>query len=372
MPLWGESAGYLARHHFETGAKLQGGGEIEGAIRHYTRVLDEDSQYPNLHLYRGWAYYQAGNYSLAFADLDRALDLDPTQGQVFQTRAWVRLRAGHIASALEDASRLVAANPDEPKGHALRGWIRAQAGDPEGGLDECSFSIEIDPRFVEGYVYRAFIHLRRGAMREAAEDAGRVLTLDRKNASGAELLGRLSLLDSQWAQARENFERAPRAASPGAWCRYGIAMTHRVARRWEEAREELDRAYPLAWGDPSLRDHVQLDLWGLGHRQGDAKEADERLGEYLRSRHPCPSESWTGKIAEFLLERLSEANFRSAAAAAHPGVRQERECQLEYYVGLRRQLSGDAAGARQAFQACVDGNRRDYYEWVLARAELSG
>jgi tetratricopeptide (TPR) repeat protein len=369
MPLWGESIFDLARHHAVSGAKLQAKGDIDGALRHYTRALEEVPEYPGLHLQRGLAYYQAGNYSLAFADLDRALDLDPTQGQAFQTRAWVRLRAGHIAGALEDASRLVAANPDDPKGHALRGWIRAHAGDPERGLDECSFSIEIDPRFVEGYVYRAFIYLRRGATREAAGDAGRVLTLDRKNASGAEMLGRLSLLDSQGAQARENFEKASKA---GAWCRYGIAMTHRVAGRWEEAREELDRTVPLAWGDPSLRDHVQLDLWGLGQREGDAREADERLGEYLKSGHPCPPESWTGKIAEFLLERLSEANFRAVAAAAHPGLRLERECQLEYYVGLRRQLSGDAPGARQAFQACVAGNRRDYYEWILARAELSG
>ena len=56
MPLWGEGPSDLARHHFENAVKLQGSGDIPGALRHYTRALDVAPEFPDLQLYRGWAY----------------------------------------------------------------------------------------------------------------------------------------------------------------------------------------------------------------------------------------------------------------------------------------------------------------------------
>jgi tetratricopeptide (TPR) repeat protein len=372
MPLWGESIFDLARHHAVSGAKLQAKGDIDGALRHYTRALDEVPEYPGLHLQRGWAFFQAGNYPLALADLDRAVELDPTQSEVYGSRVWVRIRCDDLDGSLEDCSRLVSAQPDAPQGYALRGWVRALRGDLDRGLDDCSFSVEIDARYGEGYLYRAKIQIRRNALREAAADAARALTLDPKNASAFELQGRLALLDSRPQQAEDHFARSLRSDAVGAWARYGMAVSAVVTRRWKPAREEFERTLSQAWGDALLRDYGQLRLWGLDQRLGAATTADERLDEHLKSRPPHPRGDWMRTIAEFLRGRLSEGDLRAAAASVHPGLRQERASQLEYEVGLRRLLSGDAAGARQAFQACVDGNRRDYYEWTLARAELSG
>ncbi len=371
MPLWGESAFDLARHHAVSGTKLQVKGDIDGALRHYTRALEEVPEHAELHLHRGWAYYQAGNYPLALADLDRALDLDPTQVPVYESRAWVRLRCDDLDGALEDFSRVVAAQPDDPRGYALRGMARAKVGDLDRALDDCSFSVEIDPRTVEGYLHRANIQIRRNALREASADAGRVLSLDRKNAAVADLQGRLALLESRPQEAVEHFGRSLRAEGIGGWSRYGTAVSAMVLRRWTPAREEFERTLTQASWDAVLRDYTHLRLWALDQRLGDGQFADVRLDGYLKSRPPHPRGDWVARLAEFLRGRLAESDLRAAASASPPGLRQERGSQVEYHVGLRRQLSGDAAGARQAFQACVDANRRDYYEWVLARAELA-
>ena len=370
MPLWGESGLDIARHHAETGTRYQAKGDIAGALRHYTRALEEVPDYPTLHLHRGLAFYQAGNYSLALADLDRAAELDPAQIQVYENRGWVRIRCDDLDGALEDFSRLVTAQPDDPRGYALRGWARAVAGDLDRGLDDCSFSVEIDSRYVDGYLHRANIYIRRNALKEAAADAARVLTLDRKNAAGSNLQGRLALLDSRPKEAGEHFERALRSVEVGGWSRYGLAVSAVVRRRWEPAREEFERTLPQASWDAVLKDYAQLRLWTLDHRLGDGNDADERLDLYLKSRPPQARGDWVGRLAEFLRGRLGESDLRMAAAASPPGLRPERASQLEYHVGLRRQLSGDASGARQAFQDCVDGNRRDTYEGILARAEL--
>jgi len=370
MPLWGESPFDLARHHAVTGAKLQAKGDLEGALRHYTRALDEIPEYPGLHLHRGIAYFQGGNYPLARADLDRALDLDPKEIPAYESRAWVRIRCDDLGGALEDFSRLIAADPDAPRGYALRGWVRALGGDLERAMDDCSFSVEIDSRFVEGYLHRANVQIRRNALREAADDAARALELDPKAAAAFELQGRLSLLDSRLPQAGEQFERALRAEQVGAWARYGMGIASMIARRWTLAREEFERASTQAWGDALLRDQVRLRVWELDQRLGDGPPADERFDRFLSARPPLPGGDWTGRLAGFLRGRLAEADLRAAAAAAPPGRRSERGAQLEYYVGLRRLLSGDAAGAQPAFQACVAGDRRESYEWILARAEL--
>jgi tetratricopeptide (TPR) repeat protein len=370
MPLWGESSQDIARHHAETGIKLHAKGDLEGALRHWTRALEIIPEYPTLHLHRGWAYYQAGNYPLALADLDRAAELDPAFFQVYENRGWVRIRSDDLDGALEDFSRLVTAQPDAPRGYALRGMARARAGDPDRGLDDCSFSVEIDSRCVEGYLHRADLQIRRNALKEAAADAARILTFDRKNVSVPGLQGRLALLESRPQEAGEHFERSLRADGIGGWCRYGLAVSAILLRRWKLAREEFERTLPQACWDAQLRGYTHLRLWALDHRLGDGVDADERLDGYLKSRPRNPRGDWVARLADFLRGRLSEADLRAAASAAHPGLRQERGSQVEYHVGLRRQISGDAAGARQAFQACVDADRRDYFEWILARAEL--
>ncbi len=370
MPLWGESIFDLARHHAVSGAKLQAKGDVEGALRHYTRALEEVPEYPSLHLQRGLAYYQAGNYSLALADLDRAAELDPAQIQVYESRGWVRIRCDDLDGALEDFSRLVTAQPDAPRGYALRGVARAMAGDLDRGFDDCSFSVEIDSRYVEGYLHRANLHIRRNALKEAAADAARILSVDPKNAAASDLKGHLALLESRPEEAGQHFERAVRSDEVGGWARYGLAVSAVVTRRWMLAREEFERTLPQASWDAALRDYTQFRLWELDHRLGEGTDAEERLDEYLKIRPPHPQGDWVGRLAEYLRGRLSESDLRAAAAVCPSGLRQERASQLEYHVGVRRLFAGDAAGARQAFRACVAGNRRDHYEWILARAEL--
>lgn len=356
----------LAQHHARVGARLQGEGDLEGALRHFNRAAEVQPDYPGLHRHRGWLHFLRGDFRQALLDLDAELESDPADPESYECRARVRLATEDYDGALRDYTWLVGRFPHDSRVHRLRGLGFAEAGNLDRALDDTGFAVEMDSRNVDALVSRGWVRMRRGEIDRAAEDAGRALSLDGGNAGAHQLQGRLRLAAGDLKEARDSFHVA---VSKG-WPELSVAVVTYLEGSSLDARELFEKSLATLWRNPDLRDYGFLYLWLCKRMLGREADADAWLARGME-RPSRRRADWTGRIASFLVRSSSESELRSAAESRIPAVREEREAQVAFYAGVLRKLSGDAAGAAQAFRACVDSRQIATYEWVLARGELA-
>lgn len=81
-------------------------------------------------------------------------------------------------------------------------------------------------------------------------------------------------------------------------------------------------------------------------------------------------ESWKGKLAEYLLGRISEDEILAVAASYGPQSESVPLCNAWYCIGVKRLLAGDETAAVEDFQKCVAIGRRNQGVYGFAEAEL--
>jgi lipoprotein NlpI len=79
---------------------------------------------------------------------------------------------------------------------------------------------------------------------------------------------------------------------------------------------------------------------------------------------------WATGIAEFLLNKIVEADF--VAAANSPDTEKDRgqHCEAWYYSGMKRLLAGDKKTAANYFRKCLATRESNFDEYIFAQAEL--
>lgn len=139
---------------------------------------------------------------------------------------------------------------------------------------------------------------------------------------------------------------------------------------WDSASADLRQCNELSLSDPGSVDYNNLLLWVIAAQKGQKEAADQNLSNYFNSRPSALHDDWTSHIADFLLDRLSEAGFLSAASSPEPKKNQAQQCEAWYYAGTKRLLSGDKSTASKYFRNCLTTNQTTFMEYTLAREEL--
>ena len=98
------------RHIFQGVVHLNQG-DLEGAIREYTRAIELDPKYAVVYNDRGEAYLRANQYDLGIADLTRALELDPKYPEAYMHRGIGYELKGDFDRAITDYNKALEINP---------------------------------------------------------------------------------------------------------------------------------------------------------------------------------------------------------------------------------------------------------------------
>jgi len=118
-------------------------------------------------------------------------------------------------------------------------------------------------------------------------------------------------------------------------------------------------------------DYAQLRVWLVEARVGDRARATRELTDVIRVRTAAHADALgDGRSRIFLVGDLTEADLLKAAHAADPEVTRGQECEAYFYSGWVRLMSGDASGARDAFTKSVATDKKTFWEWTSAAAEL--
>jgi len=117
-------------------------------------------------------------------------------------------------------------------------------------------------------------------------------------------------------------------------------------------------------------DYARFRVWLSRASLGEADAATTELQQYLSSRANGKKEDWVSKIGLFLAGQMAEPDFLAAAKNADPKTEAGQLCEAYFYAGSKRLLAGDKAATADYFQKSIATDRKDYYEYISAAAEL--
>ncbi|MBE7210497.1 MAG: hypothetical protein INR65_05715 [Gluconacetobacter diazotrophicus] len=270
------------------------------------------------------------------------------------------LVAPSAPSVLTPSFKKIPRNPDAAAAQLCydNGWERLRRGDNAGAEAEFSRLIQLLPAFGRGYTSRANARRKQQNLAGALADCTQAIAGDPD--------------DPTLYRAR--------------------ALTQMLAHRWTEASADLQVARIKSTDDNG---YLDLSLWIVRMRLGEAETANERLAAFLDkpSAFDAPGE-WVCQVGRFLLDRETEADLLAGAAKTmasggsgrrpwftekSPGALASRPdhvngplCEAWFYSGMKLLLAGDRAAAAEHFRQCLATKQLTFIEYELAEAELRG
>jgi lipoprotein NlpI len=137
-------------------------------------------------------------------------------------------------------------------------------------------------------------------------------------------------------------------------------------RAFKEAGEDFQKAYDLNRLSEFRTDQLQLRLWLIKARAGQAAEASTHLKRYATKEHRGRPDDWFNQIASFLMGDQNEEQFLNLAG------NKDQTCDAHFYAGVKKVIAKDKAAAKAHFKKAIDSGANASNEYWSAMAELEG
>lgn len=142
---------YKASAHIYLGSLLAEEGELEEAVVHYRKGLEEEPFDAQGRNDLGYVLYEMGRYDEALECFERALELRPGFLQALGNAAYVYLEMGRNEEALRYFREVLRRHPDSAEAHYQAGRILDRSGDPVEAAAHLRRAIRLEPRMAEAH-----------------------------------------------------------------------------------------------------------------------------------------------------------------------------------------------------------------------------
>jgi tetratricopeptide (TPR) repeat protein len=316
------------RQRVEAGLKAKAAGDLDGAIREFTRVAELAPGLAAAHVNLGAAYFEKKDYKAAVAPLRRAIALNAELPGAHGMLGAALLALGYAEDSI---AHLEKARSDDLLGVAL-----LDAGRTREALDKLEAALASRPGDPDLLYYLAVAHGRlskeaferlraagagsarmRQAMgeammaagnREAAEKHLRAALAERGDLRGVHYaLGELMLESGDYERAEAEFRAEAELAPGSAAAAYKLGLVLLNRGRLKEAAAELERAEKLRPGMPET-------LVELGKARSMAGDLTGAEACFLRALE-VEKEGALAESAHFQLAEVYRKSGRAAEAA---------------------------------------------------------
>ncbi len=269
---------------------------------------------------------------------ERALGLPVGNSNILHRQALKKVMAGDLAGAMADLDFAIRLSPNDSRLYADRGFVKQRTEDSQGAMADWSRAIELDPKNSLAYGDRGSARLDQGDFAGANADLMKSVELDRRSA--------------------------------GAYLK--LANAENVQRDYMNAWADYRSACDYSERPP---DYAQLAICLIRMRIGEGAAGAKRLEDYFKENGRTRANAWTSQIADYLLGKLPEADLLAAATPEFADAPEAKPdagllCEAWYYIGMKKLLSHDKAGAAKAFQECLATGQKWYVEYQFAQVEL--
>jgi tetratricopeptide (TPR) repeat protein len=240
----------IDRWHMALAVERRLEGDLEGAVRSLSRVLENSPDNDELLRQRAEWRLELRDLEAALADITRALELNPRSEAGLFLRSQVYQRLGRHDEALTDWRTLAETNSGFGLTPATilngRAYARAVAGvELEEALKDVERAIQLSAEDAALLDTRGFIHLLRGDTARALDDMNRAVELAERNhklMSDALHIGKPPVLD-----LREFKLTVARHAENVAVIRYHRALVYDELGEAEKAEADRRRVRELGF-----------------------------------------------------------------------------------------------------------------------------
>lgn len=170
---------FNATAHYNRGVARSRAGEFDGALADYAVTLQIDPRHAYALAGRGTIYLERKRFREALADFDRALAASPGMKLALNNRGNVRKALGDLEGALADYDLLVQLE-DTDIVRYNRGALRFELRDYHGALADLDEALRRNQRMAPAYGNRSLVYLRLGRDAAAREDYQTAVRLDAK------------------------------------------------------------------------------------------------------------------------------------------------------------------------------------------------
>jgi tetratricopeptide (TPR) repeat protein len=320
--------------------------DFDGAIPDFERCLELQPEEYNASFGLGICFWEKEEYRKARDHFARVVLLvekekpgAPLPG-VHQKLLGCALLLEEFDAAVREATHLLQIQTTGEYYYA-RALARRRKGDARGAIEDCDAALKEDALLVKARTLKADVLLARGETEAALAEYGIAI------------------------QARPSSREGYLARA----CAF-----YRL-ERWADALADLRTARKVNRGQSSdLEDqsYIAAMTWLVQTRSGQKEAARNEVTSYrgvLKELQKDPSKNHLLALPLALGGELPEADLLRAADGALARKAQAR-CEANFFVGERRLLDGDLAGAREHFRRSIEAGAEGIFERDLAARRL--
>jgi lipoprotein NlpI len=283
----------------------------------------------------GMSSYERGDLDASLAAFNHALDLNPKSADALYHRGITKAAQDDMDGAIADYSQALQIDSKMSLAYYYRGLARHSKGDLDGAVGDYNLAVQMDPKYALAYFNRGLIRMQKDDIDGAIVDSGRALELDPH------------LIQSY----------------------YNRGLGRLAKGALDAALSDMKTFCVLAPQD-AYTDYARLYIWLIRTQQNQLAEANQELTQAMNSGWNGSADSMVTKIGEFLLGQISESDLIAASASPIPVKDQGQRCEAWYFIGMRRLEAGDRETAAADLQKCVETQKTDYCEYILAQEQL--
>jgi tetratricopeptide (TPR) repeat protein len=178
--IWKETMTSLgaAMVHVARGQAYEDKGDFRGAFLDYRQAMTYYPAYTLAHRNRSRLYYRTGDYERALRDAETAVKLTPKTALAYDARALAKAALGRADEARADTATAAMLAGDMAQPNNARCWLRAVLNqDLSTALAACDLAIAKDAKNAYAYDSRGFVQFRLGNVPQARADYEAALAL---------------------------------------------------------------------------------------------------------------------------------------------------------------------------------------------------
>lgn len=342
--------------------------EIDAAISDFNESIRLDQRNAKALAWRGFAKFKKNDVDAALVDIEQALKLDNQNLIALETRASIRRQKKDNLGALIDLSEAIRIDGTNAALYVNHGSVLIAENNLEGAMEDYNRAIELNPKDAYAFIGRAQVIIRtKGDLDGALADENRAIELAPKNSVARKERGNTEMALGNLRLAITDYDEAIKLDPKSAACLYYRGICRGLLHEPGQSVEDLKQSVRLDYEFP---DYAHFQIWLIRSMNGEGANADKELSEYLSKRKGDAKDDWEGVIGSFLLGRVTEKDFQSAAVSPDPLKDAGRKCEADYYMGMKHLIAGDKENATRLFRESVAAKSNEYVEYWLAQYEL--
>lgn len=178
----------LAKDYQDAANLMLANGNIEGAIRYYTRSIDldplgrdRDGNAGETYIYLGQLYFNSENYTEAIRDFNKALSVNPKSWLAMSDLGTCYAKLGRLDQAESFYLKSLRFNPSNDLSFFNLGKLYAEKKQPARSARYYSQFIKINPQHPTAYLLRADQYYKSGVYEQAVEDCDKAEAMGERN-----------------------------------------------------------------------------------------------------------------------------------------------------------------------------------------------